>query len=505
VSRLLHTFYARLSTIFLLLILALGAGCIVIAFSSASHLFDDVEQLLNREYARSIADELSPLVAKGFSAESVRGAIHYMMVLNPMVEIYLLDAQGNILAYFLNPSEKIVRDTVDLAPVRAFVESGGRRLVLGEDPRTANRGRPFSAAPLRMGDATGYVYIILGGERYDASLRMIRDSYYLRAGMVAFILALLTTLIVGLALFFLLTRRLKTLSAAVQGFERGELGRRVEVYGRDELGALGRSFNDMAATIEGDVEKLRLAERMRRDLIGNISHDLRSPLASLQGYLETMVLKDPQLTAEERRRFLEISLRNAGSLQKLVEELFELAKLDARQVPVKREELQIAELAQDVALKFTPQAEQAGVALSVDRPRELPLVSCDVGMIERVLTNLIENALRFTPPQGSVRVALVAENGSVRVSVTDTGAGIDPEDLPHIFERFYRADKSRDRSTGGAGLGLAIARQIVELHGSSLNVHSRPGEGARFSFTLAARAAVAAQQPEAAAPRRPQG
>jgi signal transduction histidine kinase len=485
VTRFLPTFYARLSTIFLLLILALGTGCVVIAFSSASHLFDDVEQLLNREYARSIVDELAPLVANGFSETSVRGAIHYMMVLNPMVEIYLLDAQGRILAYFLNPAEKILRDTVDLGPVRAFVQSDRRRLVLGEDPRTAHRDRPFSAAPLRMGAEQGYVYIILGGARYDASLRMIRDSYYLRAGLVAFLLALLSTLIAGLALFFLLTRRLKSLSAAVQGFQRGELGRRVEVHGRDELGALGRSFNQMAATIEADVEKLRLAERMRRDLIGNISHDLRSPLTSLQGSLETMVMKEPSLTAEERRSFLAISLRNASSLQKLVEELFELAKLDARQAPVKREPLQVAELAQDVALKLAPQAEKAGVSLSVDLARELPLVSCDIGMIERVLTNLIDNALSFTPAGGSVRLELSPENGGVRLTVADTGAGIDPEDLPHVFERFYRADKSRDRATGGAGLGLAIARQIVELHGGSLEAHSRPGEGARFSFTLA--------------------
>jgi signal transduction histidine kinase len=210
-----------------------------------------------------------------------------------------------------------------------------------------------------------------------------------------------------------------------------------------------------------------------------------------------MALKDPQLTPEERRRFLDISLRNASSLQKLVEELFELAKLDARQVKLTPEPIQIAELAQDVALKLAPQAEKAGVSLVVEPVSELPLVSCDIAMMERVLTNLMENALRFTPSAGSVRVALSARDDTVQVTVADTGTGIDPEDLPHVFDRFYRADKSRDRSTGGsqnateyggrgAGLGLAIARQIVELHGSTLDVESRPGEGSRFSFSLSA-------------------
>ena len=194
--------------------------------------------------------------------------------------------------------------------------------------------------------------------------------------------------------------------------------------------------------------------------------------------------------AEERRKFLQVSLRNASNLQRLVEELFELAKLDARQVQLRPEPLQIAELAQDVALKLAPEAQGAGVSLTVEPGGDLPLVTGDVGMIERVLTNLIENALRFTPSGGAVRAILHGEAGAVRVTVADTGTGIMPEDLPHVFERFYRADRSRARgSHDGAGLGLAIARQIVELHGSSLEVHSRPGEGASFSFVLPAHSA----------------
>ncbi len=492
--RLLSSFYARLSAVFLLLILLLGAGCVAIAFRSAQHLFDDVEQLLNREYARSIAGEISPLVANGFSEERVKSAIHYMMVLNPMVEIYLLDPAGKILAYFLNPAEKIERGTVDIEPVRQFVQSSGRHLALGEDPRSTTRQRPFSAAPLQMGTDQGYVYVILGGEKYDASLRLIRDSYYVRAGVVAFFLALVATLAVGLILFFFLTRRLSSLSEAVRGFQKGDLGRRVPAGGADEVGSLGRAFNEMAATIEADVEKVRLAERMRRDLIGNISHDLRSPLASIQGYLETLVLKGAELPAEERQKFLQVSLRNTASLQRLVEELFELAKLDARQVQLRPEPLQVAELAQDVALKLAREAETAGVTLSVEPSDDLPLVNGDVGMLERVLTNLMENAVRFTPSGGTVRAILRGGGeGSVRVTVADTGTGISPEDLPHVFERFYRADRSRTRGAhDGAGLGLAIARQIVELHGSALEVQSRPGEGTEFSFTLFSRGAAPA-------------
>ena len=372
-NRLFDAFYARLSTMFLLLILALGAGWVLIAFRSASHVFDEVEQRLNREYARSIADELGPLVAQGFAEGRVVAVIHYMMVLNPMVEIYLLDNRGKILVYFLNPGERIVRDSVDLGPVKAFVDGLGHTLSTGEDPRSTTRTKPFSAAPVQMGRERGYVYIILGGERYEALLKMIRESYYLRAGIVAFILALVATILVGFSVFFLLTRRLRSLADVVRGFEQGNLGRRVEVRGNDELGALGRNFNKMASTIEADVEKLRLAERMRTDLIGNISHDLRSPLASIKGYLETMVLKAAQLVPEEMQRFLDICIRNTTNIQRLVEDLLELAMLDARQVSFKPEPMQVADLAQDVVLKLTPQAERRrGHPLGGPRGRTAP-------------------------------------------------------------------------------------------------------------------------------------
>ena len=283
-TRLLRSFYARISLVYLLLILGLGAAVVAIAFDSAGHLSDEVEQLLNRDYARSIAGELWPLVENGLSAERVGAAIHYMMVLNPMVEIYLLGGDGRILAWFVAPGERIVRDSVDLAPVRAFAGSGGKSPVLGEDPRSRARSKPFSAAPLRMGSESGYVYVILRGQSYDVSLRAIRDSYYLRAGLLALVLALASTLLVGLSLFFVITRRLRSLSEAVRAFERGDLARRVAIRGSDEIGAFGRSFNEMAAVIEANVEQLRLAERMREELVTNISHDLRSPLASIRGY-----------------------------------------------------------------------------------------------------------------------------------------------------------------------------------------------------------------------------
>ena len=482
--KLFHSFYGRLSVIFLLLILALGAGSLAIAFNAAGHLFDEVEQLLNREYAASIAVELQPLVKEGFSQEGIQDAIHYMMVLNPMVEIYLLDKDGNILAYFTHPEEQINSWTIDLEPIQMFISDEGRAPILGDDPRTGARRKPFSAASLRLGSDEGYVYVILRGQSFDRSLESLRSSYFLRTGLSTFLFALLATLLAGLSLFFFLTQRLRRLSSAVRAFERGEFDRRIAAKGADEIGALGRAFNEMAESIEAGVEKIKAAEQQRSDLIAGISHDLRSPLTSIRGHLETILLKGLKLTEGEGREFLETSLKNLSSFQTLVEELFELAKLESRQVQPKREPFQLAELAQDVVLKLKTRAEKAGVELTAEYPEDLSPISADIGMIERILTNLIENALIHTPDGGAVAIHIVLKEGVMQIEVSDTGSGIADVDLPHIFERFYRADKSRGREDSGSGLGLAIAKEIVELHSGTIEAESRHGEGAVFRIKL---------------------
>ncbi|MDA3956280.1 cell wall metabolism sensor histidine kinase WalK [Oceanispirochaeta sp.] len=479
-----RSFYAKISLIFLLLILILGAGSLVIAFSAAEHLFDEVEQLLNREYAASIASELQPLVEEGFALDEIKEAIHYMMVLNPMVEIYLLDEEGRILAYFTHPEEPLIRQSIDLTPLKSFIESDGRQAVLGADPRTESRDKPFSAAALLMGEDPGFVYVILRGQSYDRSLKMLQSSYYLQSGLSTFFFAFLATLLAGFSLFFILTRRLRNLSSGVRAFERGQYDYRTDIRGKDELGALGRAFNEMAASIENGVERLHMAEQQRTDLIANISHDLRSPLTSIRGHLETILLKDEKLTVPERRNFLEIILKNVSSFQKLVEELFDLAKLESRQVLPEKEPFQFAELVQDVILKLQPQAEKSNIAIHMKHSDEIPVLEGDIGMLERVLTNLLENALSHTPDGGEIQISILNENDQLIILLTDTGPGISAEDLPHIFERFYRADKSRDRRSPGTGLGLAIVKEIVNLHGGIIQAESPQGSGAFFRIIL---------------------
>jgi predicted ATPase/signal transduction histidine kinase len=223
---------------------------------------------------------------------------------------------------------------------------------------------------------------------------------------------------------------------------------------------------------------------LRRDLIANVSHDLRTPLVSMRGYLEVLADKGETLTPEQRQQYLGIAVRQSEHLATLIDELFELAKLDFKGVTLNREAFSFTELAADVVQKFQLDAQSRRVALQIEAAPHLPFVDVDVSLMERVLENLIGNALRHTPECGSVRVCIESDGKCLSAHVVDTGRGIPNAELPFVFDRYYRGQTNRAAGTGGAGLGLAITKRILELHGASIRVASDAGAGTRFSFDL---------------------
>jgi signal transduction histidine kinase len=252
----------------------------------------------------------------------------------------------------------------------------------------------------------------------------------------------------------------------------------------DEIDRLGLALRDMSARLASQVQRLKQTDVLRRELVANVSHDLKTPLATLQGYVDTLLLKEGVLDREERRNYLEIAARSCRRLSKLVSDLIELAKLDAQAVVPQIETFSAAELLQDIAQKFLLNARQRRVELAAVVPDRAPYVCADIGLIERVLENLLGNALAHTDSDGRVVLALEDHGDCVVLRVTDTGCGIAPEELSNVFERFYRVDGPRWERGGNAGLGLAISKGILELHGSDLQVESRVGEGTSFSCRL---------------------
>jgi signal transduction histidine kinase len=251
---------------------------------------------------------------------------------------------------------------------------------------------------------------------------------------------------------------------------------------QDEIGQLRQTFHRKATRIASQVGELKRQDQVRREMVANISHDLRTPLTSLQGYLETLSLKSGQVSEEEQTRYLDVALRQSRKVSRLAQELFELAKLECEVTQPVKEAFALPELVNDVLQKFELTANQKGVSLHVHIPDDLPPVLADLGMIERVLTNLLDNALRHTPAGGAVRLELHAADGNVQVRVADTGSGIPDSLRPQLFERPSPLRDGTGRSSGG--LGLLIVKRILSLHDSSIRLEAQAGPGTAFSFAL---------------------
>ena len=331
-----------------------------------------------------------------------------------------------------------------------------------------------------------YIYVVLRGEEYERVERLFEESFLLQLSAIALLISLLIGFIVGLLLFLVLTRRLQKLSRLMRDFSESSFSGH-EVYperaSNDEIDELGRHYNKMAQRIREQLDDLNKHDHLRRELVANVSHDLRTPLAALHGYIETLKLKSDTFDDATRSEYLDTALKHSKRLTKLVEELFELATLDASETPLKSEPFSLAELVQDIIQKLSLTAQNNHIQLTMQVGNGLPFVTADIALIERALENLVANALRHTQAEGEVTVILNVLDDNVEVSVQDNGKGIPEADLAHIFDRFYRGH-NKERSDHHAGLGLAIAQHIVQLHGSEIAVLSAEGEGSRFSFSL---------------------
>jgi signal transduction histidine kinase len=483
-----RTLFAKLALSLMLLLAGIGLLYVLLSTSITRHYQQEFVQSLNRDLAGKLVIGRNLLKDGMLDQKALKETFNHYMMVNPDIEIYLLDNSGRILSYSADPGQ-VKREHVDVAPVKQFL-AGGEFPLLGDDPRSYERRKVFSATRLMLDEGTpAYLYVVLRGQEYERMEQLFQHNFLLQLSAAALLASLVVGLLFGLLVFRLLTRRLNRLAGVMQCFSEGGFEEPVRWQGdsrrHDEIESLGESFNRMAGRIQEQIEALKKQDNLRRELVANVSHDLRTPLAALHGYIETLQLKADAFDAETRSKYLQIALQHSTRLTRLVDELFELAKLDASDMPVQTEPFAAAELAQDVIQKFQLQAEQSGVQLKLDSSNSLPFVEGDIAMIERVLVNLIANALQHTPPGGRITVSLREDGPGVRIQVEDTGSGIPEEDLPKIFERFYRGDNGA-RSGHHAGLGLAIARHIIRLHGGVISVSSEPGQGTRFAFSLQA-------------------
>ncbi|CAL8476223.1 ATP-binding protein [Caballeronia sp. S22] len=491
------TLSQRLFAVFCVLLLACCGASAWLQIRASDLREKEVIQSLSRGLAAHIAHDGALADVNDFDAPTVRRLFSQLMVVNPSVEVYLLDDTGRVRADDAPPGH-VKRDRVDLAPVRQFLD-GAPLPILGDDPRSDDKRKVFSAAPLAAPGKPpfGYVYVVLLGEEHDALAAKASASAVLRTTLASMGLVTLLGLVAGVVAFGLVTRPLRRLTEAMRKFDaRGAptepplpsmqraSAADVRENERDEIVVLESAFAQMAERIGEQWRALGRQDRERREMVANISHDLRTPLSSLHGYLETLSLKSDTLPDTDRRRYLSIALAQSAKVGHLAQSLFELAKLEHGMVAPEAEPFSLTDLVQDVFEKFELSAQSRGVHLNAQIAPRLPSVVADLGMIERVLTNLLDNAIRHTPAQGTVDVTLAhgrEHAGRVEVTVSDTGTGIPPAMREALFQRPF--------ASGGAhrgGLGLLIVQRMLQLHGSQIRMIDTEGAGTTFRFDLPA-------------------
>ena len=468
-------------------------------------IFAAVIQLSHENYHLELdqraASALAPQIAMRINGvnQGGPGALQPMLEelasANTGVDLYVLDNQGRILASSVAPV-RIQRDRVEMVPVRRYLKKDAHLPILGVDPTEPSRDDVFSAAQIAgEGNSTTYLYALLHRREHQAGAGWIKASYLLDQGLWIAAAGTLFAILASLGIARMLTWRLGRLSVAMEKFRQSgfteppELRASPPGQAEDEVAQLGQTFAVMAQRIVLQMRELKRMEAMRREFLADVSHDLRVPLTSMQGRLETLTREEATLSEDDRRECLEIATSQTRRMAKLVSKLFELAKLEAQSVALEPELFALPDIVEDVMRKYSLAAVQKGVSLQTQLPEHLPLAYGDIGLIERVFDNLVENALHHTPAGGSVEVRLAPANQGVIVEVSDTGRGIPSEDLPRIFDR-RGGEGGRTSGSDGAGLGLAIVKGILALHGMEIHVVSTIGIGTTFQFELPARAAV---------------
>jgi len=422
--------------------------------------------------------------------EAFGARLREFVLYSPKTGLYLLDNEGRVLASGGEDRADWSSYRVDLDPIRAAAADSPNAPLVADDPDYEGHKCLVAARPLYSGgDQVGWLYVVSRATDIANVAPGLIKSYAVRTAITVALITLAIGVLLTITMMALLTRPLIALTRVVErvrdsGFSQELCGSLVPNCGRDdEIGRLSRTFRDTFERLRLEMQRVQQTDARRREMIASVSHDLRTPLTALIGQLDTVRMKADSLGPEEQQALIARAAQNAQHLKRLTDALAELARLDSPDFETHPEPIALGELVDDVVQRFSGRAADAGLELALDYPDGLPLTRVDAALIERALSNLLDNALRVTPSGGKVLVRVVRDATGVRVEVSDTGPGVALEDQPRVFERFYQATRHRDLR-GSSGLGLAIVKRVAELHGGQAGLRSQPGKGSTFFIAL---------------------
>ncbi len=450
-------------------------------------------QQLHRPLAENIVNDLGIITKNQFDPELIQDAFQTIMLLGPTLELYVLDKDGKVIT-FDTEQKALKRPIINLEPIIRYIEHSHELPILGDDPRSLEQQKIFSAAPVYEENNSignwrteklliGYLYIIIGGEKYDTVATALHNNNTWKVSLIGIFSALAFLLIASWLLFYALTRPLRRLTKEIKTFEQADNVQNTSQQ-QGEIQQLAQSFQQMRQRISKQLNDLKKHDAIRREFLAYVSHDLRTPLAGMKAYLETLELKQASMSRDERQALINKTITNGDRLQRIIDELFELTRLESQQVELHQEEFVIGDLLSDIYASLESKAQQAKVNLHIDYQQANTQVWGDIAKIERVLQNLSENAIRYSSQGSTVNIGAIALKDTLCISIRDQGIGIDEKYLPYIFEPYFRAPDKLKLKHKGAGLGLAISQRLLALHNITLNVKSELGKGTIFRFCL---------------------
>ncbi len=474
--------FGKVSIVFGVLLLLFAGVQVLLTFHFWSRSLDRSEQLVQWDSAAYLAAVMSTKANEPQSlGEFERQAFAFTRA-NGKSSIFLLDAEGKIAYRFFSNSAPI-RESVSLEPIHRFLSAQGSNEapILGEDPTSRERWSVFSVAPMTVRGKTMYLYIVFSNDAWRNASVM---SYENAIGATILFWSGLSTfalIVLGLFLFQVLARRFARITKTVRKFHEGDFSSRIGLAADDELGVLGATIDEMAVRIERSIAELKERDTLRRELVANVSHDLRGPLNNIQGNL-TLAHSQPN-DASVAAQCLSAIERNSTYLSDLLSQLFELARLEAQEAKPDCEEFPVDEMLDDLRMSYSSRIDEQGIRLETQFSVRPLFVYGDIRMLDRVVMNLVENAVKFTPPGGQICIRAEDAGARVRVSVSDTGVGISEADLPRVLEKSFQGVEA-PKGKGSGGLGLAIVDRLLRVHGSRVKIESELNRGTTFSFEL---------------------
>ncbi len=475
-----NTLYWKISGLFVFILAILATIYFVVFIQISRKYFDETTQKLNKNVAAQMLLEVNPFKDGKINEESLGKIMHSMMAVNPNLEVYILDPTGNILS-FVVLDKKVKLTSVDINPIKKFIKNGV--LTYGDNPRVKGGSVIFSASEVKEKNLlVGYIYMTLNSERNSTISASLQNSYMLSLTSKYFFITLLSAILISLLLLWILIKRLSKIIEMIKKFKEGDTSARIKNIGKGELSSMALVINNMADTIVKNIQGLKEVDSLRRELIANISHDLRTPVSVIHGYAETLVIKADTIDKFTQQEYLNTIIKTSEKLKILMADLFELSKLEARQINPKPQAFFLFDILEELSNKFKLLSKEKQLTFYEEYSKDAPLVYADVAMMERVLQNLVENAIKYTPENGEVSLIIRQIQNNLEVIVANTGPGIPENEISKIFSRYYKTDNGK--SNNGTGLGLAIVKNILDIHNIPIQVNSTVNKHTTFSFCL---------------------